>query len=126
VFNYHFFKEKFSMLLKITAGGVPAGSYHAIFKNAEAVTNDYGPGLRWIFEVVGGPHAGQTASRTTTQSPTTQNSCGKLLSGITGKPLSIGVEFELSAYIGKAYLIVVGEGKTGATRVEAVTQLPTA
>jgi hypothetical protein len=114
------------MLLKVSAGGVPVGSYHARFTGVEAVNNEFGDGLRWNFEITAGTNAGRIVSRTTAKTPTPRNTCGKLLSGITGKPLTIGGEFELAAFAGRPYLVVVTEGQTGSTRVDAVTQLPTA
>ena len=114
------------MLLKVSAGGVPAGSYHAKFTGIEAVNNEFGDGLRWNFEIVSGAFAGRMVSRTTAKGPTTRNSCGKLLSGITGKPLIVDSEFELANFKGLPYLVVVTEGQTGSTRVDAVTQLPAA
>jgi hypothetical protein len=114
------------MLLKVSAGGVPAGSYHAKFLGVEVVNNEYGDGLRWNFQITVGDYAGRNVSRTTAKNPTTRNTCGTLLSGIAGKPLTIDAEFEVAAYVGKTYLVVVNEGQTGSTRVDAVTQLPTA
>lgn len=112
------------MKLKVSSGGVPIGSYTAQFKSFESVENDFGAGLKWSFEITAGPCAGMSASRTTSVCPTSKNACGKLLSGITGFPLTVGTEIDVSSYIGRTYLIVVAETQNGSTRVEAVTPLP--
>jgi hypothetical protein len=113
------------MLLKVSAGGVPVGSYVAPFKGVETTTNEYGDGLRWWFEIPAGPHAGCKVGRITANRPTLKNSCGKMLAGITGKQLATDLEVDLTAYIGKMYLLIVAEGKNGGTYVDAVTQPPT-
>ena len=112
------------MKLVVSSGGVPAGSYQAAFKEAEAVDNDYGPGLRWVFEVASGPYAGQKTSRITAQTPTPKNACGRILAGLLGKKLTADEEIDLSNFVGNTYLIVVAETQTGMTRVETVTRLP--
>ena len=113
------------MKLTVSPGGVPTGSYIALFRSVEATTNDFGDGLKWWFEIQGGPHAGAKTGCTTANKPTLKNSCGKLVSGIVGKPLSNDMEIDLASYFGRAYLIIVTEGKSGGTYVSTVTQPPT-
>ncbi|MGO9109106.1 MAG: hypothetical protein ACLP9L_07735 [Thermoguttaceae bacterium] len=115
------------MLLKVSAGGVPAGSYLAPFMGVETTTNEYGDGLRWWFEIPSGPHAGSKVGRITSPKPTPKNACGKMLAGITGRSLTAGLEIDLAAYVGKPFLIIVAESKSGngGTYVDAVTQPPT-
>ncbi len=72
------------MLLKVSAGGVAAGSYLAKFNGIEPTVNDYGDGLRWQFEVLAGDQKGMIASRTTANKPTLKNSAGKILAGLVG------------------------------------------
>lgn len=114
------------MKLTVSSGGVPAGSYLSKFVGVERITNDFGPGLVWQWEVVSGPHAGQKVTRITTVSPTPKNVCGKMLAGVIGKPLSAGEEIDLSACVGKNYLTVVAETDRGGSRVESVTSAPVA
>jgi hypothetical protein len=112
------------MKLLVSQGGAPPGSYLARFESVEAVTNDFGDGLKWWFEIVGGPHAGCKTSGITARKPTLKNSCGKLVSGILGTPLSNDMEIDLAAYFGQQFLVVVAQGKTGGTYVSAVTRPP--
>lgn len=114
------------MKLTVSSGGVPVGSYLGKFLGVEKVTNDYGDGLSWRWEIVSGPHAGQKVGRITTPQPTTKNVCGKIVAGVIGKPLSAGEEIDLAACVSKTYLLVVTEGERGGTRVESVTTAPIA
>lgn len=107
-------------------GGVPEGTYAAKFLTMEAVTNTFGDGVRWSWEIVGGPHAGQKASCTTATSPSAKNSCGRIVSGLLGKSLAAGDEHDLSTLVGQTFLIVVRKGNTGGTYVESVTKAPVA
>lgn len=113
-----------SIVLKVSAGGVPVGSYLAKFVGVEATNNEYGDGLRWLFEVVSGPQKGVKTSRITSQSPTPKNACGKMLSGITGKPLTPGEDVALEAFVGKTFLVMVGPTDSGGTRVDSVSPPP--
>ena len=113
------------LILTISAGGVPAGAYPARFTSVEPTPPDpakgYGPGLKWSWEVLTGPQAGQKASRTTTANPSPKNAAGKIISGLLGRPLQTGENVDVGSLIGRTYLIVVAEGQTGGTRVESVT-----
>ena len=113
------------LVLTISAGGVPAGIYQSRFVSVEQTPADpvkgYGPGLKWTWEVLSGPQAGQKASRTTTAIPSPKNAAGKIISGLLGRPLQTGENVDIGSLIGRPYLIVVAEGQTGGTRVESVT-----
>jgi hypothetical protein len=112
------------MLLKVSSGGVPAGSYLSKFVGVEGITNDYGPGLSWQWEILNGPHIGQSVRRITTVTPTSKNACGKILAGVIGQTLTVGDELDLSTFVGKTFLVVVGETERGGSRVESVTVAP--
>ena len=45
--------------------------------------------------------------------PSPSNKCGKILQGITGKPLVVGECIDLDQYVGKLYLIEVVEAEKG-------------
>lgn len=115
-----------SIILKVSAGGVPAGSYLARFVGLETTTNDIGEGLRWIFEVTAGPHTGAKASRITSPSPTLKNACGKMLAGVTGRGLAPEESVNLDAFLGRIYLVVVVNTDSGATRIDSVSPPPVA
>ena len=114
-----------SFVLTILPGGVPVGIYQARFLSVEPTPADsakgYGPGLRWTWEILSGPQAGQKASRTTTATPSQKNAAGKIISGLLGRPLQTGENVDIGSLIGRPYLIVVAEGQSGGTRVESVT-----
>ncbi len=113
-----------SIILKVSSGGVPAGSYLAKFIGMEPTNNEFGDGLRWQFEVANGPLKGAKTSRITSQSPTPKNACGKMLSGITGKTLTPGEDVNLDAHIGKTFLVVVINTESGGTRIDSVSPPP--
>ncbi|MBY0461006.1 MAG: hypothetical protein K2V38_27105 [Gemmataceae bacterium] len=114
------------MKLTLSNGSVPPASYNAKFVGVEsAEANQYGPGLRWVFEIVGGSHAGTRVSRMTGAMPTLKNACGKLLMSVSGKN-SVGETIDLSQYAGKVYLIIVAPRPEGGTSLDSVCTPPTA
>jgi len=118
--------ECLTMKLTLSSGSVPPASYHAKFIGVEsAEANQYGPGLRWVFEIVSGPHAGTRVSRTTGSVPTLKNACGKLLMSVSGKN-TVGETVDLSAFAGKVYLIIVVQRPEGGTSLDSVCPPPSA
>ncbi len=117
-------------LLTVSSGGLPIGNYTATFAGVEIQPENkergYAAGLRWKFTVATGPCAGQTASRITSSSPTPKNACGKVLSGLLGRALTEGEAVDPDTFVGKKYMIVVGAGQQGGTRVEAIIPVPSA
>ena len=112
-----------SLQFQIEAGGstVPAGAFRATFTGVEDTDHEeYGAGLRFRFEVVGGGHAGEETSRITGTRPTPKNALGKILAGLTGSGLEVGQDVDIEACIGKQYLVNICETKSGSTRVESV------
>jgi hypothetical protein len=100
--------------------------YAAKLLAVEPVTNDqYGAGIKFTFQVVRGPHAGQKVARTTGCSPSLKNSLGKLLSGMLGRTLSIDEEVEVEDLIGREFMVVVAITESGGCRVETATPPPT-
>jgi hypothetical protein len=114
------------MKLTVKSGGVPPGSYVAKFKGVEPKESKFGPGLLWAFEVASGPHAGAKATGFSQTDPTANNKCGKVLAGILGKMPGVGESVDLSAYVGKPYLIVVEKTEGGGSKIVSVTAPPTA
>lgn len=112
------------MKLVLTSGGVPAGSYLAKFLGVEPTeAGQYGPGIKWSFEVITGRYAASKVCRTTGVFPTQKNSCGKMLMGISGKA-NEGEEIDLADYVGKTYLIVLVQRPEGGTSLESVSVPP--
>ncbi|NLF73189.1 MAG: hypothetical protein GX575_29485 [Candidatus Anammoximicrobium sp.] len=108
---------------EITVGGgcVPAGFYRATFEGVEATEHEeFGPGLRFIWEVIGGEHAGEKATRITSDKPTPKNAAGRMIAGLTGQTLKPRVRIDLAPSVGQEYLLQVEETPNGSTRVSTV------
>jgi hypothetical protein len=113
------------MKLTVTSG-VPEGSYLGKFVRVEPTTNDFGEGLKWIWEITTGQQAGQIASCTTSTNPSAKNRCGKVVTGMLGKSLPNGEELDTDMFVGRTYLLIVRKGESGGTFVDSVTQAPVA
>lgn len=113
------------MILTVSNGIVPAGSYSATFDGVEIKASAFGPGLSWQFTVASGPYAGSKVTAMTPQSPTHSNKAGRFVSGLLGRALQTGEQLDLSQCRGKKYLIVVAQTEKGGSKVETVTALPT-
>lgn len=112
-----------SLQFQIESGGstVPTGAFRVKFIGVEDFNHDeFGDGLRFQFEVIGGDHAGEETSRVTGIRPTPKNALGKMLAGLTGGGLEVGQDVDLEACVGKEFLANVAETKSGSTRVESV------
>jgi hypothetical protein len=114
-------------MMTMSQGGVPAGEYTATFAGIEPqaanVEKGYGAGIRWKFTIDAGAQQGQMSSRITSPAPTLRNSCGKMLTGLIGRPLADRESADPNAYLGKRYRILVGVGQGNGTRVEFVTPI---
>jgi hypothetical protein len=117
-------------LLTVSSGGVPSGNYTGTFADVEAQPENkekgYPAGLRWKWTINAGPCAGQIVSRVTGNSPSPNNACGKVLSGLIGRPLQEGESIDPDQFVGKPYMLVVAAGQGGGTRIDAVVPLPAA
>jgi hypothetical protein len=80
--------------------------------------------VRWRFEIASGPHQGGKASRITTPAPSLKNACGKMLAGLTGKPLTPDEQVDLAPFVGRNFLIVVAAAEGGGSRIETVSAPP--
>ena len=103
-------------------GGPPAGFYKGTFRNVEITEHEeFGPGLKFIFEVSEGEHKGEQATRITGDSPTPKNSAGRMISGISGEMLTPGKVVDLAPFVGREFLIQVEDTKGGnGTRIATV------
>lgn len=109
------------MKLEVSSTGPPEGTYSASFAGVEQCQHsEFGQGLRWKFFVVQGDHAGQVASRVTGVKPSRENACGRVLSSLLGRELTIGEHVELEDFVGRTYLVTVAPAKNGGTRVESI------
>ncbi len=107
------------MQVTVKKPGIPVGHYLAVFLRIDAVDNQYGPALRWVFEIAAGPYISKEISRFTRTEFTTANAAGKMLNGIVGREVEADEQIDLSDYFGKPYQIEVKESPKGeSTRVE--------
>jgi hypothetical protein len=114
--------EMISEFVFADSSGPPAGLYKATFEGVTKTHHEeYGDGARFDFKIVGGEHAGRTASRTCKPQPSPKNATGRLMQGIVGAAAKPGEKVSLATFIGKTYTIVVGLAANGtSTRVESV------
>jgi hypothetical protein len=100
-------------------GGPPAGFYRAKFLDVDTTEHEeYGTGLKFIWEVSDGDHKGEQATRITSSTPTPKNAAGRMLSGITGESLAPGKVVDLAPFVGKEYMLQVEATSNGnGTRV---------
>jgi hypothetical protein len=101
---------------------LPVGEYVARFIGCENSNHsEYGDGVAWKFEITDGPCKGRQVSRVTSPEPTDKNACGRIIGGLAGGRIDRGAEIDVDQFIGREYLITVGENSTGTgTRVESV------
>ena len=112
-----------SLQFEIVQGGstVPAGIFKMAFQTVEPTSHDeFGPGLKFCFEVIDGEHAGEQATRITSDKPSPKNSAGRMITGIVGRSISPGENIDLAFYVGKKYLVQVEDAKGGGTRIATV------
>lgn len=105
-------------------GGPPAGFYRTRFLTVEPTLHEeYGAGLKFVFEVSEGELKGAQASRITSASPTPKNAAGRMLSGIIGEALVPGQKVDLAPFVGREYLTQV-ETVPGGTSTRIATIMP--
>lgn len=102
--------------------GLPAKSesYLCAFVGIEeADYPQYGAGWKWVFQVMGGEHSNAKVYRSTANSPTQGNSCGRFLGMLTGESvLAEGVEIDTDQFVGRLYEVFVEDTPTGtSTRI---------
>jgi hypothetical protein len=86
------------------------GVYKAKFFGVEKTEHDkYGAGLKFVFEITSGDHAGEQATRITGPTPTPKNACGRMIAGVSGETLKPGVRIDLAPYVGEIYMVQVEE-----------------
>ena len=82
---------------------------------------EFGPAVRWVFEVLSGPDKGRRVSTLTGRKFSPSTAAGRLLSQLLGRPLSGGtVDFEQLE--GSQHIAVVVSSGTG-TKVSEVRPL---
>ena len=106
------------MKFTVTAGeGLPVGSYAAKFTSAELITNDYGEGVKLIFEVLQGAHQGQTGSRICSTKLSPKSNLFKFLQAFKGGKLEPGEQVDMLSFVGQQGMVIVEATEGGSTRV---------
>jgi hypothetical protein len=110
---------------------LPPANYVATFEGTEEMPPhpDYGESCKLVFRVKGGPHDGKRTSvivSTGEDKPATPaNKLGRMLSGLTGKPIECGVEIDVEEYVGQTYFIKVEDTPNGkSTAVSGIMKPP--
>src|SRR5262245_31915153 len=102
------------MKLTVTSGFVPVGNYRAKLASAEQVHHEeFGPGVRYTFEVTKGPCAGQKVGRTTGLVASPRNAAGKFLGGMLGRDLAPGEEIDVDELVGREFFVIVAAAQAG-------------
>ena len=98
---------------------LPLGQYLCEFVGAEECDNDlYGPGWKWVFEVVEGEQEGRKALRVTSNLPTPKNSCGRFLAALSGKTPQDGLDLDTDDFVGRRYHVMIEScGNGDSTRI---------
>lgn len=111
-----------TILVEESFESVPVGGYRTKFLRVEESEGSpqYGPALRWCFEVTDGPMAGKLATALTGRKFTTKTNAGKLLSQLQGEPLEKGQTVDLSKFVGQVFTVNVVETESSSTKVDSV------
>lgn len=106
-----------------TGEGLPVGSYAARFTAAEPFENEYGPGVKLVFEVLQGEHQGQTASRICSVKLSPKSNLYKFLQAFKGGKLEPGEQIDLNTFIGCTGVMIIEATDGGASRVGSFIKL---
>jgi hypothetical protein len=98
---------------------VSPGQYLAEFLGVEATDHpEYGPGLLWEWLVVGGKFDGQKVGRTTGDTATSKNACGRMFKAVTGRQWHVEGDNDVEPSVGRRYHLIVEDAPSGdGTRV---------
>ena len=116
-----------TLQFEIGQGGcsLPEGVFKARFVDVEPTIHDeYGDGLKFVFEVTDGDRIGELGTRITSAKPTPKNAAGRIIAGIVGESLKAGKTVSLEPFVGKEYLIQIELTKNDSTRIATVMAVP--
>jgi len=115
-------KSLFKVTVEESFESVPVGGYRTKFVRVEEAEGSpqYGPALRWCFEITDGPFTGKLATALTGQKFSAKTNAGKLLSQLQGKVLEQGQTVDLSQFMGQVYAANVIATESGSTKVDSV------
>ena len=97
-----------------TRPGVRPGTYHGFFSDAAPTSHDdYGPGIRWDFQIDEGTCAGATVSRTTKDIASPANTCGKFWQMVSGLDFEAAAQCDTEEWTGATGTIEVEQSPSG-------------
>jgi len=101
---------------------IPVGGYRTKFLRVEEAegNKEFGPALRWCFEITDGSLTGKLATALTGTKFTAKTNAGKLLTQLQGKALENGQTIDLSQFVEQAYAVNVVATESGSTKVDSV------
>ena len=99
----------------------PVGMYIATLEWTEDTTHfEFDAGKKWVFEIQEGPYTGFTSAWITSTSPTLRNALGRLLAGLSGRPIRADEPIDSEEFFGQTYVIIVGDTSRGYSRIISV------
>jgi len=107
------------MKVTVKNNSLPVGAYSCTFEGIEEVNHhEYGPGWKWTFSVCKGEHDGAECYRTTKDSPTPKNSCGRFLAALSGTTPADGLCVDTDDFLGHFYTVMIEASPSGeSTRI---------
>lgn len=108
------------MRFTMGTGGPPAGTHGAKFARIEEYKENvekYGAGVRLVWTIVGGDHAGEEATAICSAKLSAKSKLGKFATALNGGPIAAGTEIDFDEYVGVTGMIVVEETEGGGTKV---------
>lgn len=111
------------MKFTVQQPGVPPGSYGAKFVEASPFSNDFGEAVKLVFEITTGEHQGSNATRICSTKLTPNSNLFTFITALLGHKPGSGEEIDLEHLAGTPGMIVVGETKSGSTRVESFVRV---
>jgi hypothetical protein len=105
-------------LLTITS--VPAGSYNAKFLSCDPYDENvekYGKGVSLSFQIIGGEHDGETATRICSMKFSPKSNLYRFAKSLAGRELKPGEFFDFEEHVGCKGMLVVEATDSGSTRV---------
>ncbi len=93
---------------------IEPGTYHGKLLRVVGTSHEeYGPGLRWDFEIDDGEHVGAVVSRTTKPVASKRNTCGAFCKMLSGLPIETAIEHDTDDWERVSGSIVIERSPSG-------------
>lgn len=102
-----------------SAGSVPAGNYTAKFVGIDPYDehSEYGEGVILRFEIVGGDHDGEVATRICSKKMSSKSNLYQFAKSLAGREIEAGETIDFGDFVGQKGMLIVADRDNG-TRVE--------